>query len=385
MNEKDQADLCRMRYDSLDRRLTALEQAACSPASPAPSDGASASSGGTTLNPSTATGDGSSAVPTRPKSADAATVSSDPSAAIRADDCTVLPPAEIADHATELGWTVESEVWKDPNYKCYRVFPSGMVKSPTRVFPTSLSRADCEATGHTLLPNRRVPKPKPAAASAWEEFERRWLAGDWAGDTKGDAFNAFVAAREKAAVEARGKLDYQQGFADGQHVAENKHRELEKALNWAASLAPKPDAGRAEGRTQYAAVNCCGYYYSGYNRPGSEAEAAWFDSADTPAKWAGTDGRVVTRHVPVEGRAEGVKCLFCGGEAGSMGKPPAWYCRDRECMGHAIDRFVPAPAPKPRRAPEVVAREVWDTMPAGRVNDYIEFGAAAIKADRSEG
>ena len=70
---------------SFDRRLTTLEKSACSPASPAPSDGASASSGGTTLNPSTATGDGSSAAPTRPKSADAATVSSDPSAAIRAD------------------------------------------------------------------------------------------------------------------------------------------------------------------------------------------------------------------------------------------------------------------------------------------------------------
>lgn len=302
-----------------DRRLTALEQAACSPASPAPSDGASASSGGTTLNPSTATGDGSSAVPTRPKSADAATVSSDPSAAIRADDHTVLPPAEIADHAKELGWTVESEVWKDPNYKCYRVFPSGMVKSPTRVFPTSLSRADCEATGHTLLPNRRVPKPKPAAASAWEEFERRWLAGDWAGDTKGDAFNAFVAAREKAAVEARGKLDYQQGFADGQHVAENKHRELEKALNWAASLAPKPDAGRAEG----------------------------------------------------------VKCSWCLRPCHLSGD--RWFCDNRQCQ-----RFGHEPAPKPRRAPEVVARETWESMKANRFYSTIEVMAAAVRADRGE-
>jgi len=194
-----------------DPRLAALETS-CN-ASHAPSDGSSAASGGTT-------GEGSSSGrPPCGTAVDAAGLkqTSDPSAAVRADPG--RPPKCPACHCPcerrGSGW-----VCREVTCHMFNVAPASV-----------------------------QDRPKPAAASAWEEFERRWLAGDWAGETKGDAFNAFVAAREKAAVEARGKLDYQQGFADGQHVAENKNRLREKIINAAARLAPKPDAGRAEGET----------------------------------------------------------------------------------------------------------------------------------------
>lgn len=256
------------------------------------------------------------------------------------DDHTVLPPAEIADHATALGWTVESEVWKDPNYKCYRVFPSGMVKSPTRVFPTSLSRADCEATGHTLLPNRRVPKPKPAAASAWEEWQLIRVSTDpnkW-----NDAFNAFVSSREKAAVERE--------RAKHPDVARECHPFSDRLCGregcpCVRSKYPKPDAGRSEGVKPEPLPNptCvrCG------DNP-SCGDGAW--------RWEGKN----------------------------------WEHRCRDL--HPQVRYTAQPnppAPKPRRAPEVVAEEITrryeQHRPAidGRAF-LVELIVAAVMADRGE-
>lgn len=358
------------------------------------------------MNPSTATGAGSGAVPGLPKSADAATASSDPSAAIRADpnrhawltdamlplpvgtervyggsdthvriampsghlwadydphwncahanreidadqwevyhvpppqpekakdDYTILPPAEIADHATELGWTVGSEVWHDKRVGQFRVYPSGRVLDlrKGKVWDTASDRDYCRSSGDTLLPNRRVLKPKPAAASAWEEFaERCGHPATWCPVPRRE-FDEWLAAREKAAVEAS-RLNYQQGFKDGESIAEHKHQELERAVNRLAALAPKPDAGRAEG------VKCpkCG---------------------DTAGLWDPDGGRM--------------------------------YCVHSFCYENGN---VYVFAPKPRRAPEVVAEEIiakWAGDQYARDRGYSRLTAiiaAAVRADRKE-
>ena len=71
---------------------------------------------------------------------------------------TILPPAEIADYAKELGWTPESEVWYDKKVQQFRVYPSGRVLDlrERKVLETQLDRDYCRNAGDTLLPNRTI-------------------------------------------------------------------------------------------------------------------------------------------------------------------------------------------------------------------------------------
>jgi hypothetical protein len=163
--------------------------------------------------------------------------------------------------------------------------------------------------------------PKPAAASAWEEFaERCGHPATWCPVPRRE-FDEWLAAREKAAVE-EAKVKWRRDMMDIVLLGPGVVTETLPSGNVRAVVAPKPDAGRAEG----------------------------------------------------------VKCPRCGKPAGRrLESDTKWFCNNVNCAINEI-----APAPKPRRAPEVVAREVWDTMPAGCVNDYIEFAAAAVRADRGE-
>lgn len=239
---------------------------------------------------------------------------------------------------------MESRVYG--NERCFGVFPSGrcLWRSDNAVFTNGSTEEMDRGNGYTLIPNRRVPKAKPAAASAWEEWQLIRVSTDpnkW-----NDAFNAFVAAREKAAVEewnrsifplnvihSSGDLSVNVKIKDGNRVVVNTY---EKPVP-----SPKPDAGRAEG----------------------------------------------------------TKCPACGKVAHSTAKHGQFFCSDAECSRRWLS-FEPIPAPKPRRAPEVVAEEfqlslmpgvlrhvdgrVW-ICPDNTPEKIREWIAAAVRADRGEG
>ncbi len=271
---------------SFDRRLTTLEKSACSPASPAPSS----------VGPSVRGGESPSSPSSPSSGAAGATVSSDPSAAIRADPGR---PKWLTEAMLPL--PVGTERVRRDTQGFHRAYPvrlqwCGDWSNPAEYEDRlSAARLACEVYH---VPSPQPEKAKPAAASAWEEFWRAQGVDD-AKDREamhyGD-FNRFVAAREKAAVE-EAKVKWRRDMMDIVLLGPGVVTETLPSGNVRAVVAPKPDAGRAE----------------------------------------------------------------------ATGKEP-----------------LQVDAPKPRRAPEVVAREVWDTMPAGCVNDYIEFAAAAVRADRGE-